>query len=140
MIKWIMKQLTKYKELIRYGICGTITTIINIVVFRLLRLIVGMDLVPSNTCAWIAAFIFSFLTNKLWVFESKSWSGNGAWREMAGFLLTRLVSMALDMFLIVLLIEIWGWEELLSKIIVNVVVIIFNYVTSKFWVFKKHNR
>ena len=69
-----MKELIKKvinKETISYVVFGVLTTVINIVVFNLCEYI--MDYKVANVIAWIAAVAFAFVTNKLYVFESKSW-------------------------------------------------------------------
>lgn len=126
--------LIKYKELIMYGIFGVGATVINIVVFFLCRK-VGLALVPANSFAWVVAFIFAFITNKLWVFESKEWKGQTAVKEMLGFLTARLTTLFLDIFLMWLLVDMLAINDILSKIVVNIVVIAVNYVASKFLIF-----
>ena len=80
-MKKIKELFIKYKEIIMYLIFGVATTGVNWVVYSLLMKAVlvhapGSDdvkMTVSNVIAWIAAVIFAFITNKLWVFESKSW-------------------------------------------------------------------
>ena len=87
----------------------------------------------SNAIAWIISVLFAFITNKLFVFESK---GN-VLKESISFFIVRLISLGLDMLCMYLLISVLSTNELLSKIITNVIVIILNYVFSKIFVFKK---
>ncbi len=128
----------KYKEIILYGVFGAGATIINIIVFALLHNTLNIMLLPANIIAWISAFIFAFITNKLVVFGSKSWKGNDAIREMLGFLIARLSTLVVDSVLMVLLVEFLKVNSTFSKVFVNIVVIIINYVASKFVIFK-HN-
>lgn len=136
MIDLVKKFIIKYRELIMYGIFGVGATVVNIVVFYLCRK-VGLALVLANGLAWIVAFIFAFITNKLWVFESKEWKGQKAVKEMFGFLTARMATLFLDTFLMWLLVDMFAMNDLLSKIVVNIVVIVVNYVASKFLIFKK---
>ena len=133
-----MKYLAKYKELILYGVCGCGATLINIVVFHLLYTALSIPLLPANVIAWCIAFVFAFVTNKLVVFESKSWKGEQAIKEMLGFLIARLGTLLLDSGLMWLFVLRWLWDGLLSKILVNVIVIVANYVLSKYLIFGKH--
>ena len=139
MIESIKRLIIRYKEIIMYGIFGAGATLINIVAFYLLHTVAGMALVPANIIAWVLAFIFAFVTNKLWVFESKSWAGEIVLKEFLGFFAARLFTLVLDTALMWLLVEKLHWNDLLSKVIVNVIVIVVNYVASKLWIFKdKH--
>jgi putative flippase GtrA len=131
------KLLIKYKELIMYGIFGVGATLINIVTFHLFYNVIHASLLVSNIVAWVFAFIFAFVTNKLFVFESKSWEGQKARKEFFDFLLTRLATLVVDTVLIWLFIDVLKWDSIVSKIIDNVVVIVINYVASKFWIFAK---
>lgn len=129
--------LKKYKELILYGIFGLGATLINIVTFYLFNEILELNLVLSNVLAWVCAFIFAFITNKLWVFESKDWKSRTAIKEMLEFLFARLITLFLDTFLMWLLVNVLNWNGLVAKVIVNIIVIILNYIASKLWVFRK---
>ena len=99
-MKKIKELLIKYKEIIMYLIFGVATTGVNWVVYSLLMKAVlvhapGSDdvkMTVSNVIAWIAAVIFAFITNKLWVFESKSWVPKVAAREFVSFVASRLAT------------------------------------------------
>lgn len=133
-----MKELIKKvinKETISYVVFGVLTTAINIVVFNLCEYI--MDYKVANVIAWIAAVAFAFVTNKLYVFESKSWEMKLVGKEAAGFIGARLVSLAADMLFMIFAVEYLHMMKLLAKIISNVFVMIINYVFSKLVIFKK---
>jgi putative flippase GtrA len=91
----------------------------------------------------VASVAFAFLTNKLWVFESKSWKSDVVGKEAGGFILARVATGVLDMVLMWLLIDVIHLStpilsgDMLAKIIVNVIVIVLNYVASKLWIFRK---
>ena len=122
----------KYYEVLSYLFFGGCTTLINILTFYILR-VLNVELFLSNAIAWLVGVVFAFVTNKLFVFESK---GNFV-KESISFVIVRLVSLGFDMLSMYLLISVLNANELLSKIIANVIVIILNYVFSKLFVFKK---
>ena len=140
MINRIKKLYIKYKELILYGIFGVCTTLINIVAFYLLDTIMGCQLIVSNVVAWGFAVIFAFVTNKLYVFESGSWKCSQAVKEIIQFFTVRLLTLFIDTFLMWLLIEIVSANSLFAKIVVNVIVIVLNYVASKLWIFSSKGK
>ena len=128
----------RYKELFFYAVFGVGATVINIVSYRVLANIFGKKyFLIANIIAWILAFIFAFITNKLFVFESKSWEAQIAMKEFVGFLSARLATGILDTVLMWLFVSIISLDDTLSKIIINILVIIINYVASKFFIFKK---
>ena len=131
----IVNLIKKYKELILYGIFGLGATLVNIIAFYLLRK-GGISLIPSNCLAWFFAFVFAFITNKVFVFESKEWKTKKAIYEMISFTFARLMTLFIDTALMWFLVYKISFNDMLSKIIVNIIVIILNYVLSKFWIFK----
>ena len=127
----------KHREVLNYLVFGGLTTLINIIVFALCFDLISMSTVLSNCIAWVVAVIFAFVTNKLWVFESKSFEIKVIIREAGGFFAARLLTLALDTGIAYLFIDILGFHYLLIKILSNIVVIILNYIFSKLFVFIK---
>lgn len=128
----------RYKELFFYAVFGVGATVINIVSYRVLANTFGKKyFLIANIIAWILAFIFAFITNKLFVFESKSWEAQIAMKEFAGFLSARLATGILDTVLMWLFVSVISLDDTLSKVIINILVIIINYIASKFFIFKK---
>lgn len=124
-------------ETISYLIFGVLTTVINILVFMFCYEKLHWNEVIANTVAWTIAVIFAFITNKLYVFKSKSFEVNIFWRELITFLVARLLSLGVDDLGIWLLVGVNHANDLISKIAMNVIVVIINYVLSKLIIFKK---
>ena len=92
-MKMIKKLFIKYKELITYVFFGGLTTVVNLIVFKLFGMLLGDErYLISNAIAWVVAVIFAFITNKLWVFESKSLSGKVLLKEIPSFFAARVLS------------------------------------------------
>lgn len=123
----------KYKEIILYLIFGALTTLINVIVFYLFNDLIKIDYKISNVIAWITSVIFAFITNKLVVFESK----NNIGKEITSFFIARIVSLVADMIMMIIMIDIMKFTSIIAKIISNVVVVIINYIFSKFIIFRK---
>ena len=126
----------KYKEGLLYLFFGGCTTLVNIVTFALFRLI-NISTYVSNGLAWIISVLFAFVTNKVFVFESRGKSKKETFKEGLSFFGFRLLSLFIDMATMYLLIDVFSWNEMLSKVISNIVVIILNYIFSKLFIFKK---
>ena len=126
----------KYKEGLLYLFFGGCTTLINIVTFFICRQFsLGINL--SNVIAWVIAVIFAFVTNKLFVFDSKDMSSKRVIRETVSFFIARIISLGVDTGILHLMIKSLKISELISKIVSNIVVIIVNYIFSKLFIFKK---
>lgn len=132
-----MKLLKKYKDVISYLIFGGLTTVINVVIYYLLYNSLGMPNLLSTFCAWLVSVVFAFITNKLFVFESRSWKLRTALYEMAAFFGCRILTGILDMVIMYLAVDVMEWNGTLWKILSNVLVVILNYIASKLVIFKR---
>ena len=129
--------LEKYRGLILYVVFGVLTTAINIAVYALCYRVLRLPNVPSNVIAWILAVLFAFVTNKLYVFESKSLERGTVARELASFVGARLATGLLDLAVMFVGVDLLHGPDLVFKVGSNVLVIILNYVLSKLIVFRK---
>ncbi|MBH0230699.1 GtrA family protein [Halobacillus yeomjeoni] len=118
-------------EVFLYLLFGGLTTLINIVTYYLLADMISMDYKLATTIAWLAAVLFAFFTNKTYVFKSE----RSSLKEIFPFIGARLLSYVLDIGTMVLLVEIAHINDLVSKIAANVLVVVFNYVASKYFIF-----
>ncbi len=127
-------------EMISYIIFGVLTTAVNVVTFGLLHPVMPWDenlnVLVANAVAWVLSVAFAFITNKLFVFKSKSFAAKLFWRELASFLGARLLSLGVDELGMLLLVSGLAWNDWAAKIAMNVIVIIINYVLSKLFIFK----
>ena len=115
------------REMLSYIFFGICTTVVNIVVFQACTALLHWNWAVSNVLAWILSVLFAFVTNKLFVFQSKA----------VTFFAARVLSLGIDMAGMWLLLDCLNVNSLLSKILMNVVVIIVNYILSKFIIFRK---
>ena len=133
-----LKQLWKrHKELILYVFFGGCTTLINIISYFACRELMHLPVVPADVLAWLVSVIFAYVTNKLFVFESKSWRLMLVLKEGAAFLAARVFSLGLDVAMLYVTVTVLGWWELPMKVLANVVVIVINYIFSKCIIFRK---
>ena len=121
------------KELIAYVFFGVLTTIVNIITYFLFEGVFGINYLISNIIAWFVSVLFAYITNRIWVFESKD---DNIIKEILLFYGGRIFSGAIDTALMYVFISILMTGDLFAKIVVQVVVTILNYVFSKFLVFK----
>ena len=126
----------KYKEALLYLVFGGFTTLVNILSFFILRQF-KIEIYISNALAWFISVVFAFITNKLFVFESKGKSNKENIRECISFFGFRILSLVFDMGAMYLLLQVLSVNELISKVVSNVLVIILNYIFSKLFIFKK---
>ena len=124
----------KYKEIINYLIFGGLTTLISIITYALFAKVFHIDYLISNVLSWIIAVLFAYITNKMFVFESKSKKNI---KEITSFFFFRVVSLIMEMIILYVFVDMLHIDDLVTKIIAQVIVIISNYIFSKVFVFKK---
>ena len=127
----------KYKEIITYLFFGFVTTVVNYGMFALLVRVFHMDVVPANIISWIVAVVVAFVTNKLWVFESKARDAKTIAREFGEFVAGRLITLGLETLLLWIFVDKLGMNDLVMKIITSIIVVIVNYIFSKIIIFRK---
>lgn len=130
-----MSLFNRYKEVILYLIFGGLTTLVNIVSYSLLADWLGIYYLAANAIAWVLSVLFAYLTNRSFVFESKS-RGSEALRELLLFFGCRLLSGVFDMACMYVCVDLIRMPGLAAKILSNVIVVILNYLFSKFLIFR----
>lgn len=133
----IRKLFTKYRSFMFYAIFGVLTTLVNLVAYHLYYNKAGMSNTLSNVIAWVLAVAFAYITNKIWVFDSKSFRWKVLKREIPAFISCRLATGIMDLVIMYICVDVMGWHANLMKLMSNVLVIILNYVFSKLIIFKK---
>ena len=119
----------KYKELILYGVFGILTVIVNIISFKLL-LILNIPLLYANTIAFFIAVVFAYYTNTKFVFNDKFTKEN-----FISFMSMRISTLFIDNIGLYYLVSI-SVDELIAKSIINIIIILINYICSKFIIYK----
>lgn len=125
----------KYKEIINYLIFGGLTTLISIITYALFAKVFHIDYLISNVLSWVLAVLFAYITNKIFVFESKSKKNI---KEITSFFFFRVVSLIMEMIILYVFVDMLHIDDLVTKIIAQIIVIVSNYVFSKVFVFKKN--
>lgn len=156
----------KHRELVMYCVFGVSTTILNWLIYSLYVRIMPSSLhtahfplwlerflqddlhldtkiLMAGVIAWIIAVIFAFVTNKLWVFESKSWNSRLVTSEALTFFGGRIATGLLEVVAVPAFVS-WGFDMKLfgvdglpAKIAVSVAIVILNYILSKFVSFRR---
>ena len=117
-----------------FGVC---TTALNFVLFLFCFHVCGWSGWLSNTVAWWPSVVFAWWTNRLWVFNAQR--GASVWflfKELMAFTGSRLFTGVADVALIWLTVDIAQWNEVAMKIVVGVLVVVLNYVVSRWFVFR----
>ena len=121
-----------------YLIIGVLTTVVSLASYYLLTLSLldpnkPVELAIANVLSWVFAVTFAYFTNRIFVFQSKN---KNKIKEAIKFYLSRVVTLLLDILIMFVMVNLLSINDRISKIVVQVVVTIGNYIISKFFVFK----
>ena len=124
------------RETVMYGLWGVVTSLWNVGSFFLLNQL-GLDYRVSNVVALITTKLLAYYANKYFVFKSRCSSMLQALLEMLRFVLSRVFTLLIDYFLLILLVEVVHTSTTIGKIVTTVVVVTINYFFGKFFVYNR---
>ena len=125
----------KYKMVLLYVFFGGRTTVISIASFALF-LYLGLNELVANVLSWIFAVLFAYVTNRTWVFDSRAAGLRNVCREAAAFFGGRLLTLGMEELLLVVFVTWLRFDSMIVKIAAQIVVLVSNFVISKWLVFK----
>ena len=127
----------KYKEGINYLIFGFLSFVVCIVTYNLCRIVFNYFI--SNFISWVVAVLFAYITNKLFVFESKTNGTKSLIKEFSKFVCGRIFTLILETAILYVMADMMKIDDRIVKIIAQIIVILTNYFLSKLFIFTKKN-
>ena len=123
----------KLKETINYLIVGGLTTVVSIVSYLLFRLVIS-NITVCTILSWICAVAFAYFANRIFVFKSKS---KKYVKEVSSFVGSRIFSLLVEIAFMFVTVTLLHIDDRIAKLLVQVIITVLNYITSKLFVFKK---
>lgn len=137
MLNKVHELLRKYRDLIIYLLLGAATTAVNFAIYYPLLNILELSASVSNVVAWVISVLFAFATNKPLAFKSMDWSPKVTLPEFVKFVGCRLGSGVFETLFLAITVDVLSWNGNIMKLFISVVVVIANYIASKYFVFNK---
>ncbi|MDD4718827.1 MAG: YfhO family protein, partial [Bacilli bacterium] len=128
---------SRYEEIINYLIAGGLTTIVSIGTYGLFAKVFNINYIVSTVLSFIFAVIFAYFANKIFVFKTVFSNKKIVIEEVYQFIKYRILSLVIDVILMIFFVELLQIDDLIAKIIVQVVIVIANYFFSKIFIFRK---
>lgn len=123
----------KYQEIVNYVIVGGFTTVVSILSYYFFRIFL-QNYVLCTVLSWIVAVSFAYITNRKYVFHSNE---KNIYREFFEFTCSRILSLLSEVAVMFILVDFLSIQDKLAKIIVQIIIMILNYIFSKLFVFKE---
>lgn len=125
----------QYQNIIPYAVFGVLTTLVNIVVYWFASHLLALSVMLSTVLAWGIAVLFAYVTNRKWVFHSQAKTSNEILREILSFFTCRIATGIVDLGCMFIFANLLRLDDIITKVGVNFLVIVLNYIASKFFIF-----
>lgn len=134
----------KNKEIINYVFVGALSTVVSLgsyyIFSHLFNIEIDFWFTVANILSWICTVAFAYVTNKQFVFESKTETKKETFEELIKFVSARIFSLLADLFFMFLFVKVLHIENFVAKLSNQFIILTLNYLLSKLLVFKKHNQ
>lgn len=143
---WAWGIYRKYEEVWNYLIFGFLAFVVNMAAYWISAKALHADSTTpikvqiATAIAWVVAVIFAYWTNHSFVFKTKLHSMKDFYREFGAFVGARIITYIMEIAIMFVLPTLFGMNDLIAKLVSNVIVIISNYIFSKLWIFKKKDK
>ncbi len=134
----------KYKSIVAYLFWGVVTTIVNLATFQILSSGIHWNYEVATVIAWFVSVLVAYFTNKVWVFGSHYTTVSDFITELFRFFFYRALTLVIDIVITFVGISVLGFKDPLGKFIVkvidNVIVVVANYIFSKWLIFNNNKK
>ena len=134
---WAWSMYRKYQEGIDYLFWGGVAFVLSMVLFYIFANVMMIEEQIANVITWIICVIFTYFTNRIFVFKSKTSGAKALVKEFTEFTSARLATLLLENVVLFICIDVLLWHNMIAKLIGQFLVIVSNYILSKLWIFKK---
>jgi len=125
----------KHKEVLMYLLFGGLAFFLNLFLFIGIDAVFHISELINNIICWVICVLFQFFTNRTWVFEGHVDTQAEFWKQMSSFFCGRLFTLVVEEAILAIFITWLGLNSVMVKLAAQVVVIVLNYIVSKFFVF-----
>ena len=137
---FIIKIYRKYKEAIDYLFWGGIAFFLSMILFYIFANVMNIYEQLANILTWVICVIFTYMTNRTFVFQSKVKGFKNVFKEFKDFVTARLLTLVMENAILFVMIDLLTINNMISKLAGQFVVIVSNYFLSKLWIFKKADK
>ena len=127
----------KHKEGIKYLFFGGLTFVVGMATYWAPIEFFNVPVLTANVISWICAVSFAYVTNMLWVFEEKPRTFSMFLRQIGMFFIARLFTLGVEELILFVFVVKLGLDKFAIKLVAQVIIILLNYILSKWIIFKK---
>lgn len=94
----------------------------------------GLGWGVTTALAFCLATLFHYFLGNILVFDSGSRYERG--KELSLVFLVSIMGLGFNLLLMYLFVTLLGWEPMLSKVLTSCIVVVWNYLSRKKWIFR----
>ena len=137
LIKFITKIWKKHQEAMNYLFWGGVAFVLSMVLFYIFANMMRIYEQIANILSWTICVIFTYLTNRFFVFKSKTRGIKRIAKEFRNFITARILTLIIENIILFVMIDLLTINNMMAKLVGQFVVIVSNYGLSKLWIFQK---
>ena len=137
---FIIKIYRKYEEAVNYLFWGGVAFVLSTVLFYLFANVMDIYEQIANIISWVICVIFTYFTNRTFVFKSKLKGFQNVFKEFKDFVTARVLTLVMENAILFVMIDMLTINNMISKLVGQFVVIVSNYFLSKLWIFKASDK
>ena len=122
-----------------YLFWGGVAFVLSMILFYIFANILDLYEQIANILSWIICVIFTYFTNRTFVFKSKNRGFRKVVKEFTDFVTARILTLVMENMILFVMIDLLNIHNMLAKLVGQFVVIVSNYILSKLWIFRKKN-
>lgn len=126
----------KHKEGLLYLFFGGLSFLISIITYAVFSIALRVEVLIANIFAWIFSVSFAYITNRIWVFNTKAIEKETVLKEVGKFISGRIATLIVEEIILLVCISWLGFNSMIVKLMAQIAVILLNYIVSKLWVFE----
>ncbi len=126
-----LRRRANWEQLLKFCFVGATGYAVNLVVFSLVVLVLGVHYIPAAICSFLVAVTNNYTWNRLWTFRQQR--GHVAWQGMR-FLVVSTLALGANLVVLTVLVAL-GLQEVPAQAIAIVLVTPINFLGNKLWSF-----
>lgn len=133
MVRFFQLDKDEWKCLLKFSITGAVNTLVDVGVYTLLSVALGLNVFFGQCCGYAAGMLNSYLINRKWTFKS---SNRFFSLQLVRFIITNLAVLAVSLLFLKIFIEFWGLGKLVAKLATTCITLVLSFLLNRFWVFR----
>lgn len=137
LVESLIDRFPLFWQFFKFCLVGVSNLIIYLAVYWLMTRVFSWHYLPASVVGFLISVSWSFYCNLTWTFNHVKYDSNRRHMQFITFVVANLLSMAINLSLLALFIEVFKIYDLYAQLACSVIVAFFNFGVNRFWTFRK---